>query len=380
MQPFAASNSRPSVFNASAPAFTPVNAAPRNNAAQNNAQQPQKSVPATALHKRHGVDKQSRYGQSSQPKFTAKSVNPVALSPAFFNQNNPAFFNQNMGPGEDQKQVTPAWHKLFAPGKVPPMMQPSMPQLPVEPVIRKLPRRSPPPSPRSASGKLMLMKRPVPRAAYLRQAREDSLTLDHPRVLLVVLDLNGTLLHRKARGGSTFVERPKVKEFLHYLFTHHKVVVWSSARPENVGPMCDKLFTAEQREQVISVWARDKLRLSADHYNQKVQVYKQLSWIWDDPVIANSCPGPEREWSQENTVLVDDSLEKAASEPHNILKIDEFEAKPEQMKSDVLGQVVRYLEALRWERDVSAYMRWKPFIYEEDAEAYDWMPIINEMH
>ena len=78
--------------------------------------------------------------------------------------------------------------------------------------------------------------------------------------------------------------------------------------------------------------------------------------------------------------MIDDSVEKAASEPHNLIEIDEFEGRPEQMTVDVLGQVVRYLEVLRMERDVSAYMRTKPFVFDEGAPAFDWMGVVNDMH
>ncbi|KAK5120068.1 hypothetical protein LTR85_006549 [Meristemomyces frigidus] len=359
------SNSVPSAFNASAPAFTPVNV-PRVIA-----QQPVKSVSAKELNRRHGVDKHSRYGQPSQPQVSANGFNPILFDPAYF--------DQYMPPTENLKQLMPGWYKQTRAGKQT-QTKGSKAQLPVTQAHLGLPMRTPPPSPKSASGKLLLLKRPVPTRAYLKQASQDPLTLDQPRPLLVVLDLNGTLLYRKQRGGSTFVERPRLKEFLYYLLSHHRVMVWSSARPGNVEPMCAKLFTAEQRKNLVAVWGRDKLRLSTDHYNQKVQVYKQLSWIWSDHIIASSCAGSEREWSQENTVLIDDSVEKAASEPHNIIKIDEFEAKPEQMECDVLGHVVKYLDTLRWERDVSAFIRRKPFVYEEGAEDYDWMPTVNDMH
>ena len=202
--------------------------------------------------------------------------------------------------------------------------------------------------------------------------------MQQPRPLLVVLDLNGTLLHRKNRGSS-FVGRPRVNEFLHYLFSHHSVMVWSSARPDNVQGMCEKLLLKPQKEQLIGIWARDQLRLPADAYNQKVQVYKQLSWIWKDKKIQSANPNPIEYWSQENTVLIDDSVEKAASEPYNLIQLEEFENKTEQVEVDVLGQVVKYLELLRWERDVSAYVRWKPFAFDPE-KAFNWMPIVNDMH
>lgn len=196
-------------------------------------------------------------------------------------------------------------------------------------------------------------------------------TLDSPRQLLVVLDLNGTLLYRKARGGSIFVTRPKVNEFIRYLFKHHRVMVWSSAKPANVRPMCAQLFSPEQHQRLIAIWARDTLRIPDKHYNSKVQVYKQLSWIWEDGNLHAAKKDASPIWEQANTVLIDDSVEKAASEPHNLICLEEFEDRPDQRTSDVLGQVVKYLEMLKYEKDVSAFMHLMPFTY-NPGEVFDW--------
>ena len=204
------------------------------------------------------------------------------------------------------------------------------------------------------------------------QATEDPETLPAPRPLLVILDLNGTLLYRKNKG-SNFQGRPFVNEFLQYLMKFHQVMIWSSARPYNVTAITSKL-TQQDKDKLIAVWSRDDLRLSKYAYDQKVQVYKQLSWVWSNASIQAKSAAP---WSQADTVLIDDSIEKAASEPYNLVQIEEFEAKPKQMKVDVLGQVVEYLETLRWQKDVSAYMRTKPFVF--DAEmSFDWTPFAGD--
>lgn len=168
--------------------------------------------------------------------------------------------------------------------------------------------------------------------------------------------------------------RPYVNEFLRYLLKNHHVMVWSSARPYNVDPMCKKLFSQEEMAQLVAVWSRDHLRLPNNVYKEKVQVYKQLSWVWSDSAIQAKSSA---RWSQADTVLIDDSIEKAASEPHNIIEIEEFEGKGEQMEVDVLGQVVQYLEALRWEKDVSAYMRSKPFAFDAGM-SFDWAPVVED--
>nr|GFD57168.1 hypothetical protein [Tanacetum cinerariifolium] len=85
-------------------------------------------------------------------------------------------------------------------------------------------------------------------------------------------------------------------------------MVWSSARPENVRTMCSNLFSEEQRAQLAAVWARDTLRLSPQAYDAKVQVYKQLSWVWNDTAVQATSPEKNQMWSQSNTVLIDDTI------------------------------------------------------------------------
>nr|XP_023874147.1 uncharacterized FCP1 homology domain-containing protein C1271.03c-like [Quercus suber]POE83822.1 putative fcp1 likey domain-containing protein [Quercus suber] len=137
-------------------------------------------------------------------------------------------------------------------------------------------------------------------------------------------------------------------------------MVWSSARPENVYKMCEQLFTPQQLQQLVAIWSRDMLRLGRFHHSN-VQVYKNLDWIWEFRAIQATATSPYLPWTQHNTVLVDDTSAKAASQPFNLINVDEFEKRPEQMHSDVLHQVVTYLDTLSWQDNVSAYMRAMPF-------------------
>ncbi|KAK5108884.1 hypothetical protein LTR62_007686 [Meristemomyces frigidus] len=226
-----------------------------------------------------------------------------------------------------------------------PQQQQRQPQAPAVPSPSPL-ASGPPPA-----------NRPQPTATYLAQARRlITLHPTGPRKLLVILDLNGTLLHRKGHHKKTFEPRPRVVEFIHYLFTNHKVMVWSSARPANVEAMCAYLFTPQQRSELVAVWTRDNLRLSFADYTDKVQVYKRLSWVWEDEEIAYKCAVDEEcgeMWGQGNTVLIDDSEVKAATEPFNLVKVEEFLGGESEGFRDMLGQVAGYLEALKGMEDVS---------------------------
>lgn len=177
------------------------------------------------------------------------------------------------------------------------------------------------------------------------------------------MDLNGTLLYRPVkRRPFHFVERPHAQRFLNYCISNFTVAIWSSARPQNVHKMLDKLLTPELREKCVVIWGRDKLGLSPEDYDMKVQVYKRLTRIWEDPAVKASHPDAHNGgmWDQMNTVLIDDSMEKGRSEPHNILVLPEFAGLDGEIPN-VLPQVHDYLNALCYQGNVSAFMKREPF-------------------
>ncbi|KAB5551001.1 HAD-like domain-containing protein, partial [Coniochaeta sp. 2T2.1] len=188
---------------------------------------------------------------------------------------------------------------------------------------------------------------------------------------LVIIDLNGTLLYRpnSHKAPRHFVLRPGAAEFLTFCLSSttqtqtFKVMIWSSARPANVAAMLDKLpLTKSQRSDLVAVWGRDKFGLSPEDYTRRVQCYKRLTKVWADPLVKSSYPHGYNDhgggWSQGNTVLIDDSKEKARSEPYNAVEIPEFRG---DMTEDVLPRVRGYLEGLARQADVSTYMRVSPF-------------------
>ncbi|KKA29039.1 hypothetical protein TD95_002206 [Thielaviopsis punctulata] len=200
---------------------------------------------------------------------------------------------------------------------------------------------------------------PEASAAYLAQAALAPRTCERPRRILVVLDLNGTLLWRPSRRNPTsFVERPHTRQFLDYLVKNFVVVVWSSAQPDNVNHMVNHLFTKKERQQLAAVWGRDKFGLSNKDYSSRVQVYKRLTKLWADETVQSRNPA-SHPWDQTNTVLVDDSSEKARSEPFNLIRIPEFAGQKET--THILPQVHDYLNILAGQEDISAYIHKSPF-------------------
>jgi hypothetical protein len=205
---------------------------------------------------------------------------------------------------------------------------------------------------------------PNPTAAYLAASNTTAMPLQEPQHLLVVIDLNGTLLHRPNKKQPTkFIARPNTSPFLKYCIDTFTVVIWSSARPENVKYMCDSILsTKELKTKVAAIWARDKFNLSISDYNLRVQCYKRLTTVWKDPKIATSHPLYESgaRWDQTNTVLVDDSLEKGRSEPFNLIEIPEFGGNDREV-GEILPQVHDYLNYLSMHSNVSACGRTNPF-------------------
>ncbi|SMQ47972.1 unnamed protein product [Zymoseptoria tritici ST99CH_3D7] len=246
--------------------------------------------------------------------------------------------------------------------KVKPLKEPKKPRPEKKPTKRAATTTTKQPEPR-----LDIMPRPEPTHAYLHQAHQPPLGTHTFRPLLIILDLNGTLLKRKHKGGSAFHPRPGLQEFLEYLFTHHRVMVWSSARRENVIKICRSAFTPAQLDALVAIWSREDLQLSEEAFKAHSQVYKQLSWVWRHQLISQTSPVPGEVWNQANTVLIDDSTLKAASEPFNLLEVPEFTNAIVQEREDVLMEVWRYLNVLGFQQDVSAYMRVRPFVYDQAA-------------
>jgi hypothetical protein len=234
---------------------------------------------------------------------------------------------------------------------------------------RRRPNSPPPTAPKAARNPITAPSAesggiPDPTPLYLERASlTTAVPLPSPKPLLVVIDLNGTLLFRPHKHNpSRFIERPHARTFLERCLAQHHVVIWSSARPENVTRMCAQLLSPRALSRVIAVWGRDRFGLSSADYNQRTQCYKRLTRLWEDPAVALSHPHAALGgmWDQGNTVLIDDSVEKARSEPHNAVTLPEFAGDLNE-EPQVLPLVEQYLEALAWQMDNSAYIRRMPF-------------------
>ncbi|KAF2810591.1 HAD-like protein [Mytilinidion resinicola] len=218
--------------------------------------------------------------------------------------------------------------------------------------------RSPTKSPFNRDSKVYTGPAPEPTKKYLEQAALEP----HRRFApiwpqhLLILDLNGTLVHRPDRRNlGKIIPRPYLAPFLEFIFANFDVMVWSSAQPVNVDLMVKKVLGENYTPRLRATWNRNNFGLSKEEYTQNVQVYKQLTRIWNSEELGGCM------YSQASTILLDDTVLKAAAEPYNLVEIPEFAATKAQMKSDVLREVAGYLDELRYQMDVSTFIKRHPF-------------------
>jgi hypothetical protein len=212
-----------------------------------------------------------------------------------------------------------------------------------------------------------------PTQDYILTASIPPYRLDQPMEKLLILDLNGTLLYRPRnpqkdrsldmRQASTRpILRPHLPKFISYIFRNFKIMVWSSAAPNNVKAMVAAVTTPEQLKQVIAIWGRDTFGLSKKEYRRKAITIKDLTKIFKDKKIQKYCKTGT--WDAGNTILLDDSVIKASFQPHNHVCVPEFvwnEMKAGDVQDDALWQVAGYLEELRYQGHVARFIKQNPF-------------------
>lgn len=138
----------------------------------------------------------------------------------------------------------------------------------------------------------------------------------------------------------------------------YELIVWSSAQPANVDSMLLATLNPQQRARLLRVWARDTL-VPQRFYFHKVQTTKDLEVVWHalnlqseerlraDERDAQDASEPDDSaeegelgaaskaallaeetgpWNATNTLLLDDTPDKARLQPFNHLLVTEFGA------------------------------------------------------
>ncbi|KAJ3069790.1 hypothetical protein HDU98_007157 [Podochytrium sp. JEL0797] len=165
------------------------------------------------------------------------------------------------------------------------------------------------------------------------------MSISRKRKILVVLDLNGTLIDRLGKGperkaanmnplcpkepdltlnNNKVYLRPYLNVFLQFLFDNFHVSAWTSATPKNSVPLVDFIFEPFGGDKLLEfVWDREKCIIEPTPEKEYNSV-KDLSKIWTESV------NDQGTWNQHNTILMDDSACKSCRTPLNHLLVPTF--------------------------------------------------------
>ncbi|KAJ1969532.1 hypothetical protein IWQ62_000571 [Dispira parvispora] len=202
--------------------------------------------------------------------------------------------------------------------------------------------------------------------------------------VLCILDLNGTLVHRDKTRRKNYT-RPHVKIFLRDLFQRFHVMVWSSAMRHNVSTMVHTTF-GKRRNRIEAVWDRtycsEQSTKRGDY--DTVKDLQRLWDIWDNKnlptddaedathLYVNDPEGRRHRfshvWTPENTILVDDSLDKMAWQRANGLLLSSFD--DPRVKDLELARLRRYFRTLYHTWRFQGPMDVRSYLAEHPWESY----------
>jgi hypothetical protein len=155
---------------------------------------------------------------------------------------------------------------------------------------------------------------------------------------LVILDLNGFLIHRIHERDVATIDpdvlkeakyckpfygwlRPQACEFLDLLFQHFTVAIWTSAQEHNAMSILNLLLPEYGQDKFLFVWGQEKCNSNilseADWADEQTKPPKKRKrrkrWLFTKPLARVWEAFPQ--FDKTNTLLVDDSIEKAIENP-----------------------------------------------------------------
>lgn len=183
---------------------------------------------------------------------------------------------------------------------------------------------------------------------------------------LVVLDINGVFCRKlnqkevaklKASGKGKATSRdsaPRVfafkggrtiggvefrqgdQEFFQTLFERYHVAIFSSTEQRNAERILNQV---KNKKRFEFLWYRDRTRFDQDDQPEGHETVKMLRDIYDNPVINRG-----RQWSDRNTIIIDDSITKVRfNNPKNVLIVRSFTGAGES-EDGYLSEVLQMIE------------------------------------
>ncbi|KAG1445434.1 hypothetical protein G6F55_011962 [Rhizopus delemar] len=128
-------------------------------------------------------------------------------------------------------------------------------------------------------------------------------------------------------------------------------MVWSSAHSESVKYMC-RIFGSLQSKLAL-IWDHSSLGPSFSEHGRKVVTVKDLEKVWQ-----HFEPG---RFDVTNTILLDDSAQKAVLQPFNLVQPTKFQYASSSSGECELMQLLSYFKSLRYQSNVSNYIHSHPY-------------------
>jgi RNA polymerase II subunit A small phosphatase-like protein len=116
-------------------------------------------------------------------------------------------------------------------------------------------------------------------------------------------------------GYYIIFERPRVQEFLDYLFANFNVSVWTAASKDYALFVIENIILAKPDRQLSFIFFSYHCKISKNLYNRSS---KNLKLIWEKFYLGN-------EFNAKNTIIIDDLPEVCESQPKNCIAIYPFE-------------------------------------------------------
>ncbi|CAH9084393.1 unnamed protein product [Cuscuta europaea] len=191
---------------------------------------------------------------------------------------------------------------------------------------------------------------------------------------LVVMDINGILaiaVRYPVPGGASFpgrwtiAKRPFCEDFLHFCFERFDVGIWTSrAKADYLDQIVDYLL-GNMKKKLLFVWdwsycSRTGFMTPENRY--KPLLCKELKKIWENDWPNQ--PSVKGYYNESNTLLVDDSPNKALLNPSHTAIFPHSYTESTMMNDQSLGpggDLREYLEGLAGAEDVRTYVQDHPF-------------------
>ncbi len=128
-------------------------------------------------------------------------------------------------------------------------------------------------------------------------------------------------------------ERPLLQEFLDHLFKNYAVSVWTAATKDYALFIIDQIILTKPNRSLKHIM----FKYHCDISNQLYSTAKKLNLIWEFFKLPD--------YTQHNTIIIDDLRDVKKAQPHNAIQIYPFEILEDGSEGDnVLESIITEIE------------------------------------